>query len=621
MGTLSRRDLLQLTGGAVAGSLTVGGTAPAAAASPSAVVAPPWSGGSEPDVETALTWWTPQRQVWTPVGWKGHLFRFEMFYNGAMVCHPAVALPPSSADTLKPYLAPYRGKDFQVTPVMPDGGGIPALGSDPYYLHRGDFGVGIQGWYEDNDTPVLWTEWRRQEGLVLRQSVFAHVKGGGPVESPLDEPIYAWTRYTVEHVDPLQAPDSFEFVLRLSKVVIKHVVGPPEQQEAFITMRVDPAAAPLDGELRIDRIWNPDGKPLTVPVYDADDNVRMIVGTPAGGTIRLGQADGHERVYDLRLGVPVEEGTHVDVLVPMLPQSKDEAMREWDLGRDGVLDECEAYWRSTSGDGATVRTPERHVTEFFRRSVQLAEVIAEKSPDSGEYTFLSGSYGYDLLWSTPTSMISHMFLDLLGRHEVVARHIALYLDVQGTREPPGTAYEAIGNDGFFATPLSLQSFDWLGDHGAILEAAARHALLSRDQEFVDTWTEPIVDACDFVKRAVEYTDHDGVPGLMPAAKSNDTGVEQQSVWIQVWNYKGLRSSVDLLRRIGHPRADELGRVADDFKTTFVEAMRDAAASARPGPPRTAPSTRCCRPSSAARTARGRSSSSSTPAPSRPCGPA
>jgi hypothetical protein len=334
---ISRRNVLQLTGGAVAGSLVIGRSPTLAALQATAT-------GGEPDVAAAMTWWMPQRQVWTPVGWKGHLFRFDMFYNGSMVCQPAVALPPSSAPTLKPYLAPYKGKDFQVTPVMPDGGGIPELGSTSYYMHRTDFGVGIQGWHDGSDTPVLWSEWRRQDGLVLRQTVFAHVKGGGPVDSAL-EPIYAWTRYSVEHVDELRSPESFEFVLRLSKVMIKHVVGPPEHQEGFITMRVDPDAAPLDGELRIDRIWNPDGKPLTVPVYDAAGDVRMIVGTPAHGTIGLSPADGYDTVYDLRLGIPVQEGTHVDVLVPMLPQPKDERPASGISGATG-------RWRSARRSGA-----------------------------------------------------------------------------------------------------------------------------------------------------------------------------------------------------------------------------------------------------------------------------
>ncbi|MCK4966911.1 hypothetical protein KAS50_07760, partial [bacterium] len=37
---------------------------------------------AEPDAELASLWWPPHRNVWTPIGWKDHLFRFNVFYNG-----------------------------------------------------------------------------------------------------------------------------------------------------------------------------------------------------------------------------------------------------------------------------------------------------------------------------------------------------------------------------------------------------------------------------------------------------------------------------------------------------------------------------------------------------------
>jgi hypothetical protein len=43
----------------------------------------------EPNVETALRWWTPQQNVWTPIGWKDHLHRFQVVYNGHLLVTPA----------------------------------------------------------------------------------------------------------------------------------------------------------------------------------------------------------------------------------------------------------------------------------------------------------------------------------------------------------------------------------------------------------------------------------------------------------------------------------------------------------------------------------------------------
>jgi hypothetical protein len=589
MADVSRRGVLKWTGATVAVGSVAGGTIAASEAQASAAVAasplspaapaPTSPGlGGEPTYDQALSWWLPQRQVWTPVGWKDHLFRFDNFYNGTVVCQPAVALPTSSSSAIKPYLAEYKGRDFQVTPVLPDGGRIPALADKPYYMYRGDFGTGIQGWAEDRTTPVLWTDHRQQEGLVLRQSVFAHVTGGEPVETAL-EPIHAWMRFEVTHVDPLVSPDSFEFVLRLSRLMLQHYVDPPEKQEAFLTMQVTPDAGKLAGALRVGRTWNPGGKSMDVPVYDADNLVRLVCSLPAGSSYSLKEAAGHPGIYDLKLRLPVEVGSHVDVLLPMLPRAESDITAEHALGWDGALAECESFWRPNPTTASTIRTPEPAVNEFFRRSVQLAEIIAEKSPDTGRSTFLTGSFGYDLLWSTPTSMVSHMFLDLLGRHDVVADHLEVYLDIQGVRQPPGKAFENLPKDGFFATPASLQSFDWLTDHGAVLEAIARHALLSRDRAFLATWLEPIVAACDFIKRACEFQDHPGVKGIIPPAASNDTGVEQQSIWIQAWIYKGLASSVELLHREKHPRAKEFETLAKSFRAVYQDALREAAAAA------------------------------------------
>ncbi|WP_161632088.1 hypothetical protein [Nakamurella lactea] len=556
------------------------GPSPASAAPARQAAAPPASADpvvDEPSVARALTWWPPQRQVWTPVGWKGHLFRYDNFYTGAIVCQPAVALP-TGAPSIKPYLRQYAGRDFQLTPIMPQRGQIPDLATEPYYLHRHDFGVGVQGWDMDRQTPVLWTDFRRQEGLVLRQEVFAHLPGGMAVQTA-DEPLYAWVRYRITEKDA-DSPAVFQFALRCTRAMYKHYIDPPEQQEAFVTMQVTPDAATMTDPLRIDRIWNPGGDPMTVPVFDdSSGDVRLMLGLPAGAGISLTELDSHPGVYDLTVKLPVEVGNTVDVLLPYLPQPRVEVDKVWQLGHDGALAETEGFWSARSSTSARISTPETLVNRYFHRSVQLSEVIAEKSPDTGLYTFLTGSYGYDLLWSTPTSMISHMFLDQLGEHEIVQTHLEPYFLFQGTRNPPGTAYQKVGKEGFFATPASLQSFDWLGDHGAILESVARHMLLSGDEAFIGRWTPAVVAAMDFIKRACAVTDHDGVAGLMPPAASNDTGVEQQSVWIQVWTYKGLRSGAEALAEQRHPRAKEFASLADKFRATFAAALRDSAASA------------------------------------------
>jgi hypothetical protein len=246
------------------------------------------------------------------------------------------------------------------------------------------------------------------------------------------------------------------------------------------------------------------------------------------------------------------------------------------LGFDGALAQAEAFWKQKPATAARIRTPEKYINDAIARNIQLAQVVAERNPENGEYSFLSGSWGYDGLWATPTSMVSHMFLDLLGYHDVTERHARLFKKNQGTVRPPGPAFTM--HPGYFSTPKTLTTIDWLTDHGAVLEQLSRHALLTGDQKFIDHWLEPIVKGCDFIKDSVAIKGHGGVEGVMPPAVATDTVVPSQAVWNQAWCYKGLTSSVKLLKRLNHPRAAEFDALAEQFRENFQKAF--AAATAR-----------------------------------------
>jgi hypothetical protein len=240
------------------------------------------------------------------------------------------------------------------------------------------------------------------------------------------------------------------------------------------------------------------------------------------------------------------------------------------LGFEGALTQGESYWQIKPPTAARISTPEKYLNAALARNLQLAQIIAERNPENGEYTFLSGSYGYDVLWSTLSSMISHMFFDLLGYHRVVERHIQLYKANQGTVAPPAANLPL--HPGYFSTPKTLTSIDWLSDHGAILEILSRHGLLTGDQKFINEWLEPILKGCDFIQDACAATNRAGIKGVMPPAIATDTGVPVQAIWNQAWIYRGLTSSIELLRRQGHPRANELERFAHEFRKTFQAAF-------------------------------------------------
>ncbi|HVX45098.1 MAG TPA: hypothetical protein VHC49_14510 [Mycobacteriales bacterium] len=499
------------------------------------------STNAEPSVASALTWWPQQRNVWTPIGWKDHLFRFNVVYNGTIIAEPCPSLMK------RDHVERFKGQDFQLTMAVHDGGDLPPLPVEPTPLYKLDGGFGRQSW-DSGSTPVLRTDFPLQDGLILRQEIFAHA----PSDSEVG-PLYAWIQLSVSHVDEVRAPSGFRFAVGLSKVWVKDWV--PYRLDDGVTLRAEPAAAEIPGGL----------------AESAIDGGLLI---SEGGGVRLGVLTGDASVSlvdnALQIELPVRVGASADLLLAMLPADRADFVSELALGREGALAECERFWSVSPPTAATVHTPEPYVNELIARSRQFAEIVAERNPENGEYSFLTGSYGYDCLWATPTSMVSHMFLDLLGHHDVVERHSELFRANQGSVHPPGQAFQK--HPGYFSTPKTLTSFDWFCDHGAILHQLAYHALVTDDAGFIEHWLDPIIAGCEFLRDAVGLP-HDGIPGLLPPAVATDELLEVSSVWNMGWSYLGLTSAVRLLQRLEHPRAAEFAAFASDFRSNIEAAYR------------------------------------------------
>lgn len=556
---LSRRVFVGAMAGGVVGIRSTAAAAATSAAAAAAVTGP----GGEPDVDVAKAWWPNPRNVWTPVGWKDHLFRYNVFYNGTVIGAPC------PLGRVTPGVEQYRGRGIQLD-MTPWGGWfpsgpLPALYPGHFYVYRDDighYGRGNQSWAA-NPTPVLQTDWPQSNGTVLRQSVFAHKLGGGDISSGT-EPLFAWIRLSVEYVNPLHTSGQIGFAIRAARPYYTQEY--PYTFQDGVTLTGYPEMAPFPegrwvvpvtvGNKRGIKMWQPDGPRLaavttgTVPTWSQPDTSKFL--------------------YNIEVRLPAVKGAYTDVMVAMLAQFEPDFDRELALGYDGALADSDSYWSHKPSTAAVIDTPETHVNEAIRRNIQISEVVAQKTPGTGHYTFLTGSYGYDVLWSTPTSMVSHMFFDLLGYHDVVAKHIDLFRAEQGTIKPPGAAYPL--HPGYYSTPSNLQSIDWITDHGAIMQTVATHALMTGNQSFIDTWLPSLVKACDFIKDACANNNHNGVRGLPPPAVATDEGLETQSVWNMGWLYKGFTTTIRLLAKVNHPRTAEFTSVAAGFKSVFNQAF-------------------------------------------------
>ena len=510
----------------------------------------------EPDVELAKLWWPEQRSVWTPIGWKDHYFKFNVLYNGMLICQPA----PGCRHTA----APWRGQDFMLT-FRASADGLPRpFPATPLATWKIDGGQGIQGWTKGHETPVLWTEYRSQAGIVLKSEMFAHITSNEDVVTAL-EPHYAWVRLSVSHVDRHLRPESFAMSVQLTR----YHLGMADYGY-LVGMNVHPGLAPYPNKLTSEaytengltgyRINEPDGK------------VRMIVLPAEAGRISFTEMS--EGIYNLKVTFRGVVGDYVDLLVPMLPQPREEIERELALTYDGALTKSDWYWNRKPETAATFHVPEQFVNEIVAQQIKFASVIAEKNYKTGEYTHTTAALGYDALWATPTSMVSHMFLDQMGYFDMTKKYSEIFHKNQGTVKAPGNAYQP--HPGYFSTPKTFTAIDWLTDHGAVMQQLATHGLLTGDKEFIAHWTGPLEKACDFLMEYSATTGHGGVEGLLPPAVATDEMAQVQAIWNLAWNYKGMLTTVRLFEKIGHPKAAEYRAFLKKFKETFVREYRKLA---------------------------------------------
>ena len=510
----------------------------------------------EPNVELAKLWWPEQRNVWTPIGWKDHYFKFNVLYNGMLMCEPAPGLRQDAA--------PWRGQNFMLTFRASADGQPTPLPTAPLATWKMDGGQGIQGWTKGHETPVLWTEYRSQAGIVLKSEVFAHITSNEDIETAL-EPLYAWVRLSVSHLDQNRRPETFPMSIQLTQCHLSLA-----NYGYLIGINVNPALAAYPNQLTAEA-WYDNG--LTgYWITEPDGKVRMVVLPAEEGRISFDEMS--EGIYNLKVMFNAVEGDSVDLLVPMLPQPREEIERELALSYDGALTMSDWYWSRKPETAATFHVPEPFVNEVIAQSIKFAPVIAEMNYNTKEYTHSSGTWIYDALWATPTSMVSHMFIDQMGYFDMTKKYSELFHKNQGTVKAPGVAYQL--HPGYFSTPKKFTSIDWLTDHGAVMQQLATHGLLTGDKEFIDHWTGPLEKACDFIMEYSAATGHGGVEGLLPPAVATDESIPVQAVWNFAWNYKGMLTTVRLFEKTGHPKAAEYKAFLKQFKETFVREYRKAA---------------------------------------------
>lgn len=506
-----------------------------------------------PDFQTAVTWWEDLPNIWTPIGWINHLYKFNVLWNGTILAEPKINRRAAALNE--------QGVQVAFAPHTTDGFNE----FWPYF--RVDDNEVTQGW-EPDDAPVLWSEWSR-DGVKWRQFTFAHIPGGGETKTGI-EPLFAWIRMRIHDLCPalpLEAQHGFHLLFHNP-----HVSTSMDYRD---NVRIWPEHAPYPLALTLE---NPDAAMTRgARLLDANGKVRFGIA-PGGGPIDRtlffepdpkAYRKGGSRIY---VQVPARKGLYVDLLLPITPMDRETFDRELSLGYDGALRQTRAFWKSRLAACPTrISLPEPELNEAIRQSVRFSHMLTERNPETGKLCKINGSWAYAELWTTPGAMDLIMLMDTVGYHAMAQDYLAIFCEEQGTVIPPGPAFQK--HPGFLSTPERYKSIDWLSDNGAVLWTLCMHYLLSGDQAYLKSTLETIVKSCEWIKAARAMTGQGGYEKVLPPAVATDSRTLIQAVWSIGWNYKGLTAAVRILQEIGHPRADEFAAEARAYQADFLAALR------------------------------------------------
>ena len=380
----------------------------------------------EPTFEQAQSWWPPMQNVWTPVGWKDHMFRFNVLYNGSVLASPHVILMWTKPATQK-----YIDKGIMLVPTLAVGDVCDVESQDDYIFTNIDGGVGNQGWNYSHQAPVLWTELKK-DGFVVQQEIFPHMQGGNKVQTGI-EPIFAWIKYVVKDV-PQSSVDgevklriqlSSEFALRTSMIASENMLMKADRRDYH--GRLEETAFEKD---------NAKGS----YILEENKNVRLVCMPSTTAEYKLTSSKPDSKDYVLEIAFKAKKGAEAVLLLPMLSYEKDVVSAEMEVGIKKAMTESDKFWQKEMATKTVVDVPQQEINRLIRYSVLQALTASERDPDSGYYTLLTGSGSYDTLWVTPTSYGSHMLLDQLGYYKDVAfmlmfsgkrrearKHLGLYM--------------------------------------------------------------------------------------------------------------------------------------------------------------------------------------------------
>jgi hypothetical protein len=239
-----------------------------------------------------------------------------------------------------------------------------------------------------------------------------------------------------------------------------------------------------------------------------------------------------------------------------------------------------AYWKDKVSALARITTPETKLNQLLRAVIWHIGMSTAKDPVTGLYMVPAASYDYQVYANEACFQV--LLLDALGDHQTAAEYLETFLRLQGSRSFPGM--HSGMEDAIFHGARVNERYDYTAstyglDHPTVLWTLGEHYLYSRDKDWLLHAWPHMEKAIAWIEKQRESTRKRGLDGgkwhgygLMPASSLEDNSDWAQWFSTNSFAWAGYDRAATALAGIGHPKAAEMRRMADEYLKELREAI-------------------------------------------------
>lgn len=228
-----------------------------------------------------------------------------------------------------------------------------------------------------------------------------------------------------------------------------------------------------------------------------------------------------------------------------------------DVGR--LREAAADHWTRLLADTTQVDVPVPLLGHFIRSTQVHCLMAARNESDAARVAPWIAADTYGPLDTEAQAVILGM--DLMGHHEFARRCHEFFI-------------HSYSGDGLLAKGYTLMG---TGQH---LWTLAEHFKRTKDTEWLRGCVPDLLRSCEWIERQLEKTkklDAQGRPlpeyGLMPPGVLADWNRYAYYFYANAHFQAGLRGVADMLADIGHPRAERIRSLADEYRANILRAYR------------------------------------------------